>query len=67
MEELPKIGQIYSKIRSINKIDSLEDINKYLENKEYQVYAITLSGISFGEFNNYQFNLIEDLFYIERL
>jgi hypothetical protein len=34
MEELPKIGQIYSKIRSINKIDSLEDINKYLENKE---------------------------------
>ena len=67
MEELPKIGQIYSKIRSINKIDNLEDINNYLENKEYQVYAITLSGISFGEFNNYQFNLIEDLNELDRI
>ncbi len=67
MEELPKIGQIYSKIRSINKIESIEDINNYLENKEYQVYAITLSGISFGEFSNYQFKLVEDITKLDRL
>lgn len=55
------------RIEYINKLESLEDINQYLEDKDYLVYIITLSGISFGEFRNYQFKLIEDITKLDRL
>ncbi|MBP9006422.1 MAG: TIGR03984 family CRISPR-associated protein [Candidatus Syntrophosphaera sp.] len=67
MEELPKIQELKCRIEYINKLESLEDINQYLEDKDYLVYIITLSGISFGEFRNYQFKLIEDITKLDRL
>lgn len=67
MEELPKIQELKCRIEYINKLESLEDINQYLEDKDYLVYIITLSGISFGEFSNYQFKLIEDITKLDRL
>jgi CRISPR-associated protein (TIGR03984 family) len=66
-EGLPKIEQVKSKTIFIDRLENLEEINNYLKDKDYLVYAITLSAISFGEFSNYHFKLVEDLTELDKI